>query len=87
MIFGVVSWTLGLIIMNSTVLEIELEDNMDKMAEEIDRRQMMEIQLKETNRKLSELSTRDSLTGLYNRRFMLKFENELARAKRGYHIF
>jgi diguanylate cyclase (GGDEF)-like protein len=43
--------------------------------------------LAEANERLQELSERDPLTGLYNRRFLLaQLERELARAKRGANV-
>lgn len=88
LILGVTSIAMGLIIMNSTNMEIELEKNVALLEAEIDAREMIEMQLKDSNQKLSELSIKDSLTGLFNRRYMIdEFEKEIARAKRNYEVF
>jgi len=83
MMFGVLNWTLGLILMNSVRLEMELENNVVQLREENATRVVIEKQLKQTNLKLSEISIRDELTGLNNRRFIInQLRKEIASVKR-----
>lgn len=62
---------------------IELRDEVARLSEELARQALERRRLQDTIGELTELSLRDALTGLYNRRGLLeRLVEELARARR-----
>jgi diguanylate cyclase (GGDEF)-like protein len=62
----------------------QLETARAALKEEVSKRLVAEEDLTQANRRLHEQAMRDSLTGLYNRRYLMDFfERELHRARRG----
>jgi diguanylate cyclase (GGDEF)-like protein len=64
-------------------MNLEYETMVVRLREENLKAERLSQELEQSNRKLSEISFEDSLTGLYNRRYLSDIvENEMARAER-----